>query len=150
MPEAMTFPGARATARDVCSLAAEYRKAAHSLLKTARKGQPLSRAPSRLCAIHAIELYLNAFLLHRGDTPEQIRSRQHDLAERARLALDAGLTLRKRTAEHLVRMTQDREYLVTRYGPEMTSTLSEVNRLLATLEEIGNKVDELMKTSEVF
>src|SRR3546814_10265844 len=69
-----------------------------------------------------------------------IRSRQHNLAERTTLAVDRGLRLRKKTAGHLVKMSEDREYLVSRYGPEMATPLSEVNRLIATLEEVGKKV----------
>lgn len=33
-----------------------------------------------------------------------------------------------------------REYLITRYGPELASTLSQINRLSATLEEVATKV----------
>lgn len=62
---------------------------------------------SRLCAIHAIELYLNGFLLSLGNDAKSIRSRQHNLADRSELALKRGLKLRKRTAEHLVHMTDN-------------------------------------------
>ena len=89
--------------------------------------------------MHAIELYLNAFLLAGGTPPEQVRSHFHNLAARTESAIASGLVLRKRTAEHLRKMTEDREYLVSRYGPEMTSTLSELNRLMATLEEVSKK-----------
>lgn len=140
MLEKATYPGSSASAEEIVLLATEYHQAALTLLQNARKGIPLSRAPSRLCAIHAIELYLNAFLLCLGDTPKQIRSRQHNLSERTTVAVDRGLRLRKKTAEHLVKMSEDREYLVSRYGPEMASSLSEVNRLIATLEEVGKKV----------
>ena len=37
-------------------------------------------------------------------------------------------------------MTESREYLISRYGPEMSGTLSESNRLMATLNEIAKKV----------
>ena len=140
MSEKITYPGSCASAEEVVYLATEYHQAAHTLLQNARKGKPFSRAPARLCAIHAIELYLNAFLLYLGETPGQIRSRQHNLAEKTRLAVDGGLTLRKKTAGHLIKMSQDREYLISRYGPETATTLSEVNRLMATLEEVGKKV----------
>jgi len=36
-------------------------------------------------------------------------------------------------------MTEEREYLISRYGPEMAITPSEINRLVATLEEIAKK-----------
>jgi len=131
-------------------LADEYCRAAQTLLECGRKGKPLSRAPFRLCAVHAIELYLNALLLHRGDKPEQIRGRKHDLAERTRLALESGLKLRERTADHLIKMTETREYLVSRYAPEMSSTLSEINRLEATLNEVGRKVAVIVRNGRSY
>lgn len=140
MSDATIYPGSSASVEEIVHLAREYQAAAGTLLLNARRGKPLTRAPARLCAIHAIELYLNAFLLSLGDTPEKIRSRRHDLAERASLAREHGLRLRKKTAEHLIRLSEDREYLVSRYGPELASTLSQVNRLMATLEEVAKKV----------
>ena len=135
----ISYPGSTAAPADIVALADEYRRASIDLMGAGRKGEPLSRAPGRLCAIHAIELYLNAFLLAGGTPPEQVRSHFHNLAARAERAIASGLVLRKRTAEHLRKMTEDREYLVSRYGPEMTSTLSELNRLMATLEEVSKK-----------
>jgi hypothetical protein len=69
---------------------------------------------------------------------------QPDLASRAELAIAGGLQLRKRTTAHLNAMTGNREYLVTRYGPEMTTTASQINRLTATLEEVAIKVTRMM------
>ena len=135
----ITYPGSTAAPNDIVALADEYRRAAIALMESGRRGEPLSRAPGRLCAMHAIELYLNAFLLAGGTPPEQVRSHFHNLAARTESAIASGLVLRKRTAEHLRKMTEDREYLVSRYGPEMTSTLSELNRLMATLEEVSKK-----------
>lgn len=59
------------------------------------------------------------------------------------MARDAGLILRRRTAEHLATLTCNREYLVIRYGPEMTATLTQVNRVMATLEELSTKVTKI-------
>jgi hypothetical protein len=42
-------------------------------------------------------------------------------------------------------MMGNREYLVTRYGPEMTSTASQINRLTATLEEVAIKVTKVVR-----
>lgn len=67
-----------------------------------------------MVAIHAIELYLNAFLLHSGHDAAQIREFRHNLAARADLAVELGLALRKRTREHLHTMSQSREFLITR------------------------------------
>ena len=52
---------------------------------------------------------------------------QHNVAARAQVAVTGGLRLRKRTVAHLHAMTgKNREYLVTRYGPEMTTTTSQI------------------------
>lgn len=118
-------------------LAEEYKNAALLLMQLARRGDPLSRAPFRLNAIHAIELYLNALLLHLGHEPSRIRGMQHDLTTRTALAIANGLKLRKRTEAHLSTMTGNREYVVSRYGPEMTATISQINRLTATLDEVA-------------
>lgn len=135
-----TYPGTDAAPADIFALAAEYHAAAEDLIRKGRPREPISRAPARLCAIHAIELYLNAFLLSSGDPPETVRARLHDLADRADTAVGRGLVLRRRTHDHLVRMTKHREYLVSRYGPERAGALSESNRLMATLDEIARKV----------
>jgi hypothetical protein len=144
---ANAYPGGSATAEQVFRLAEEYRKAAQILMPLGRRGDPLSRAPCRLSAIHSIELYLNAFLLHHGHEPAQIRGMQHNLSARTDLAIASGLLLRKRTAAHLSAIAGNREYLVTRYGPEMTATISQINRLTATLEEVANKVTAMMKAA---
>ncbi|TGU42539.1 hypothetical protein EN795_35240, partial [bacterium M00.F.Ca.ET.152.01.1.1] len=114
------YPGQLASPQQIHELAEEYRKAAHQLLPLGRAGKPLTRAPFRLSAIHAIELYLTALLLHRGHNPNQIRKMHHDLSARTEHTTAAGLRLRAKTAKHLQSLSQNREYLVTRYGPEMS------------------------------
>ena len=98
-------------------LAEAYRVATQLLEAQGRSGDPLSRAPYRLTAIQAIELYLNALLLQQGHHAKRIRGMQHDLAARTQLALDRGLRLRDRTAKHLASMASHREYLIARYSP---------------------------------
>lgn len=142
------YPGDLATPGEIRLLADEYRKAAHLLRQLGRAGQPLSRAPFRLSAIHAIELYLNALLLNRGYAPAEIRRMQHDLAERTGLAIAGGLRLRARTAAHLNALAESREYLVTRYGPELSGTISQINRFEATLEEVARKVTEMLAAQD--
>jgi len=134
------YPGEAASAEQLLMLAEEYHKAAQTLCAQGRKGEPLSRAPCRLTAIHAIELYFNALLLHTGLTAADVRTLKHSLVERLHLAQKHGLRLKDRTADHLEAMTDNREYLVTRYGPEITATVSQINRLMATLDEVGRKV----------
>lgn len=133
------YPGETATPEQIIQLASEYRRAAEELLQSGRRGQPLSRAPFRMVAIHAIELYLNALLLAAGHTAGKVRGLQHDLGARTQLALATKLHLKKRTMHHLQTLTQTREYLLTRYDPA-ASTASELNRLSATLTEIAEKV----------
>jgi len=140
----VSYPGELASPQQVCELAEEYRRAAHLVLQLGRASKPLTRAPFRLSAIHAIELYLNALLLHNGYTATEVRGMQHDLATRAELAQTAGLRLRLRTSEHLRTLSQSKEYLVTRYGPELAATTSQINRLMATLEEVAVKVAALL------
>jgi hypothetical protein len=138
------YPGEEATPKQLLRLAAEYRQAAEALLPVGRRKAPLSRWPYRLVAIHSVELFLNAYLLANGISPETVRGLQHNLAERTKLAVKAGLKLKRRTAEHLQALTTTREYLVARYVPVKQRTVSQVNRLQATLKEIAEKVEAVV------
>jgi hypothetical protein len=141
------YPGSLAKADEILELAGEFRQAAYALMPLGRRGSPLSRAPCRFSAIHSIELHLNALLLHAGHEPARIRAMQHNLAMRIELAMASGLKLRKRTASHILAIVGNREYLVTRYGPEMTASVSQLNRLTATLDEVAKKVAAIMKAA---
>jgi hypothetical protein len=121
-------------------MADAYAAAARELLAPGRRSDPVAQAPGRLLALHATELYLSAWLRRAGESGRQVRARQHDLAGRAQAALALGLGLRRRTACHLARANDLREYLVVRYEPDGLADLSQVNRLLATLEEVAHKV----------
>jgi HEPN domain-containing protein len=133
------YPGEAAAPEQILLLANEYRLAAELLITAGRRGEPLSRSPYRLVAIHAIELYLNAFLLASGHSPSKLRGLHHNLSLRTELALNAKLSLRKLTLIHLQALSETREYLVTRYDP-VAAQSSELNRLAATLAEIACKV----------
>ena len=137
-------PGDTLTPKQLLRLALAYHQAAKALLLLGGKGNSLSRAPWRLIAIHAVELYLNALLLHFGQAGSEIRSLQHNMTARTELALAKGLTLRKRTVSHLETLSTNREYLTVRYSPEMPATISQINRLNATLEELAEKVTRLI------
>ncbi|MDG2534572.1 hypothetical protein P6144_13000 [Sphingomonas sp. HITSZ_GF] len=137
--EGKLYPGATATAEQVAMLAQEYKLAAENLLASGRRGGLLSTCPYRLVAIHAIELYLNAYLLAAGHSSTKVRGLQHDLSSRTTLAVEARLCLRKRTFLHLQALSNTREYLITRYDPAL-STASHLNRLGATLDEVAEKV----------
>ena len=118
-------------------LAKAYYAAAIVVFENLPANGSLSYAPARLISIHAIELYLNAFLRHQGVTPDQIRGRMHNLADPGFVTT---LNLKKKTASHLITMTEKREYLISRYAPELTSQHTQLNRLVATLEEVMTKV----------
>lgn len=133
------YPGEAASPQQVAALAGEYRQAADALLANGRRGEPLSLAPYRFVAIHAVELYLNAMLLLAGHSPVELRRMHHDLASRTELAVAANLRLRRRTLLHLQALSQTREYLATRYDPAASET-SQLNRLAATLTEVAQKV----------
>jgi hypothetical protein len=62
----LPYPGSNASAREILNLADAYRAAALSLFATGSRGRSPAAAPARLCAVHAIELYLNAYLRHAG------------------------------------------------------------------------------------
>ena len=139
-----TYPGDLATVPQLITLACEYRGAAHDLLTRGKRKSPSSWAPARLLALQAIELQLNAFLLHSGNDTHKIRSLRHNLAERGDLAISSGLVLRKRTLTHLYELSSGREYLITRYGPELSGSWTQINRLIATLDEITIKVSSAL------
>jgi len=135
-----SYPGTEAKVGQLIRLADEYYKAAHALLPHFSTRDAISSAPIRLCAIHAIELYLNAFLRFHDLTSSEIRSLQHNLAERVTKAMEKGLCLKPKTAAHLSRLHNHREYLLVRYGPESMDGLSEHTRIFATLKEVCQKV----------
>ena len=103
-------------------------------------GEPISAGPMRLLAIHSIELNLSAYLLLQGSSWPAIRRMGHDLTARLESATAKGLVLRERTSAHIRAIARDREYLIARYGPDCLATASQMNRLLATLEEVARKV----------
>lgn len=87
---------------------------------------------------------MNALLRHAGLSATAIRSMQHNFAKRTEQAIAKGLKLRKRTEVHLAALEGRREYLVTRYEPEMKEMVSQINRLTASLEEVAGKVTEIL------
>ena len=127
-------------ARQTLALAKEFAAAASVLRAHVRRGDPSSHAPFRFACLHAIELYLCAFLRFREYDHADIRKTGHQFCLKAALALDRGLVLRTKTLGHLVELSGRREYLHARYDPAALAPASQVNRLEATLDEIGRKV----------
>lgn len=136
------YPGKAAGVRGILNLAKQYQDAARKLGEGSSKP---NQAPQCLLALHAMELYLNAFLLAKGVDPSAICGLQHALGERARLASEAGLILRKRTVAHLATLSASNEYDVVNYAPELTSTLPQVNRVIATVDELSRKVRKALR-----
>jgi hypothetical protein len=133
------YPGEASTVEELVALADEFRKAAELIASNRTTGRPVSTAPFRLLCIHAIELYLNAFLRKAGQPAPAIRGMQHNLEARLELTDKYGLILRHRTRQHLQAVSANREYLASRYNPDATAP-SQLNRLQATLTEVRSKV----------
>lgn len=127
-------------------LAIEYHGAVVALGKLGRRGAPLSWAPCRWAALHAIELYLHAFLCDSGLSPATRRATKHDLGLLAGHAANAGLRLRKRTISHLQAATERREYLFSRYHPGVCQA-SPLNQLAATLQDVATKATQALDRS---
>jgi len=134
------YPGSETTSEDLLLHADGFREAALTLL--GERGAPgrRKRSAGRLCAIHAIELYLNAFLSRNGRGHVSLRQYQHQLAQRTAAAQGHGLQLRPKTSQHMAQLDALREYVVVRYAPERAMTLTQVNRLIASLEETAREV----------
>ncbi|MDU8942467.1 HEPN domain-containing protein [Ovoidimarina sediminis] len=131
------YSGSGATIDDVVGYAEAYYEASRTLRCTTKRGKAPSYAPFRLCALHATELYLNAFLMHCGDSADRVRGRLHSLPDERFATI---LRLTKRTLQNLEDITLRREYLISRYGPEQAANQSPINRLEATLGEVRTKV----------
>lgn len=130
--------------KELVELAQSYVAASEAYLALNKKTSSLAQAPYRFNAIHAIELYLTAYLQLNKHEPQEIRDLQHDLKERTQRATKAGLILRKRTIRHLGKLTSSREYVETRYHPAALKKLSQPTQLLATLTEVREKVEKAM------
>ncbi|BBE71590.1 hypothetical protein [Oharaeibacter diazotrophicus] len=135
------YPGATAPPEAVAGLAGSYRAAAHLLAAHGDATAATGRAPWRLAAIHAVELYLNAYLRLHGRSPAEIRGLHHDMAKYSALAASCGLQFRAKTLAHLVSLGETRAYVVTRYDPARSAGMEPPNRVLATLDEVAAKVE---------
>ncbi|MBK5568622.1 MAG: hypothetical protein I8N66_19560 [Ensifer sp. SSB1] len=135
-------PAEPISVRNLLDLATQYKDAA---IKLGEGTCMSSQIPRRLLALHAIELYLDALLIAKGADHATVRGFRHDVEERARMALNAGLVLRKRTLAHLAALSASDEYGVIRYFSDPIPGLSQVNRVMATLDELSRKVRNLLR-----
>lgn len=130
------LPGGTAT------LTERYKDAAIKLCEASLKSNHVSR---RLLALHSIALYFNVLLLAKGINHKTIRRFRLDLGEQARIAINLGIALRKRTSAHFVTLSLSNEYQVIWYAPTLIATLSQLSRVMATLDELSQKVRRLLK-----
>jgi hypothetical protein len=124
--------------QEMLDLAKSYADAAEHLFAEHRASKMSLQKPARLCALHAIELYLHAFLTFRGATDKQMKDRHHALWHEEfsdRLGLDA------KTQQHLKDLTTEKAYLAVRYGCEPPHTMCAETRMKRTLELIREKAD---------
>ena len=135
-----SYSGDHASPYEMNRLADFYRDAAYRSSGSVLIGDPISASPMRLLAIHSIELNLSAYLLLQGSSWPAIRTMGHDLTARLECAIERGLVLRERTSAHIRAIARDREYLIARYGSDCLSTALQMNRLLATLDEVARKI----------
>lgn len=134
--------GDRATEREILDLAGSYREAALLILRNGERASslrydPLHFEPARFCALHALELCQNAFLRHEGWSNDRIKALRHELSEADFID---KLALKKKTAEHLRRLAEPREYLISRYGPDLCRDQTEFSALISTLDHVLNEV----------
>ena len=132
------YPGSVTRPGDLLVLARHYHGAAEVLLAAQQGSGAVAQLPGRFCALHALELYLNAFRSLKGEANESIRASHHDLSDPA---LSDALNLRDKTRAHLTALSKEREYLKARYAPDMVCDLSHPSRVVATLNEMRKKVE---------
>jgi hypothetical protein len=141
---AKEYPGSATTALQLKELALHYADAACIFEKLPHTPKGLALVPFRLLAIHAIELTLNALLVHNSVKAEEIRAMHHDLHAHMVLAETFGLKLRLKTVKHISDLTANREYLVHRYDPTGSLQSGHLSRLIATLREVSKKTNQLL------
>jgi len=134
------YPGSEMSHGQMLALAHEYRRIALSLEKLAIRNRPIALAPYRFAAIHAIELYLNAFLLFKGHSPKSLRGISHDLKQRQEMAEALGLVLRSNTIDGIRQIMLNREYLAVRYSVSHMKQVLEFYQLERILAELAKKV----------
>jgi hypothetical protein len=138
-------PGDGMDAMSTLALAEEFAQASMSLRKFCRKGCLNSHAPFRFAALHAIELYLAAYLRFHGLDNSELRSTGHRLCDKLKCATNYGLSLGKKTQEHIAELTNKQEYLVVRYDSTLLPRLTQINRLEATRDELAAKVTQIVE-----
>jgi|OM-RGC.v1.024672236 hypothetical protein len=139
-PDAPVRTSTEATPHDVLVLAAKYAEAADCLFAEHRRSQSDLNLPARLCALHAVELYLHAFLRYRGASAKQLRTRNHGLWHDE---FNRCLDLDAKTRQHLQDLSDQKAYLSVRYPNDPVQRPCPINRMERTLEAIREKADRI-------
>jgi hypothetical protein len=135
-PTQMAYPGDQATPGQILALARAYAKSAEDLFAETAGKPASSKAPARFLALHSIELFVHAYLRYRGACIGDLRGRGHCFWHDEFATV---LELDKKTREHLHALSDQREYLICRYGPDQFDRLSSQSRITATLKAIQEK-----------
>jgi hypothetical protein len=138
--ETSAYPGEKMSPGQMLALAHEYKRIAQSLDKLEIKSRPIALAPFRFAAIHAIELYINAYLLFRGVEARELRKINHDLVRRQIWAHELGLVLRSKTIERIGQIMLNREYLSARYSVCHVKNGLDFTQLEMVMSELAKKV----------
>ncbi len=138
---------AGATPYGIFCLADEYLMAAKSIPSDGRSS---TKAPARLLAFHAGELFLKTYLRFHGEAVSQLRSYGHNLGEMHEAAKSYGLDLSNKVLQQLEKSVRGNDYVRIRYLVHkadgdmhletvlaMTEGLRECVRLALHMNEFG-------------
>ncbi|EFL88403.1 hypothetical protein [Ahrensia sp. R2A130] len=140
------YPGDHETAQSLFALAQHYDAAALLVLPMRKKKNAASWAPFRFLSLHAVELYLNAALLHRGQTVADIRGLKHDLIARTDFAESKGLNLEASTVKHLQQTNAKRAYVASRYEAKPRFAPACPAHFEEALKDVAAKVKRMLTT----
>ena len=96
--------------------------------------------PARLLCVHAIELFLKAYLRQRGQDIDTLRAYGHRLSDMAEAAESCGLTLSISTRTKLDLLTNRNDYVRVRYMVVDTPADIKPNAVLALTENVREAV----------
>lgn len=134
--------GADVEPQELLRLAGCYARAALRA-QPVTNGNQVNSAPSRLLLIHAIELYLTAYLRHCGVPHGDMLTLNHKLHERALRARENGLPLGDKTLRRLENVDNRQEYKAVRYAPAAYQQ-SPVNQLESILIDVQRKLEKAL------
>lgn len=143
--------GSGVTAYGALAIAEEYKRAAELLGADAMQS---GRMPHRLLALHALERFLRAHLLHTGQTPEAIRDFRHDI-EKMRVDCEAhGLRISKQSRHFITAVAAEGDYVRVRYDtgvdyrggdwPPLPRPNASMKLLIEVLDDVSTAVKTIV------